>query len=63
MRNHYGVEKEEPTDQYNNIRDNYHLQTVDLAINEFLLEVVPEALQNVLIETDSAKEIVDYYSQ
>ena len=63
MRNPYGVEKEETTDQYNNIRDNYHLQMVDLTINEFLLEVVPEALQNVLIETDSAKEIVDYYSQ
>ncbi len=61
MRNSYGVDKKETTDQYNNIRDNYHLQMVGSAISEFSLEVVPETLQNVLAEAGLAKEDVDYY--
>ncbi len=61
MRNPYGVGKKETTDQYNNIRDNYHLQMVGSAISEFSLEVVPETLQNVLAEAGLAKEDVDYY--
>ena len=61
MRNPYGVDKKETTDQYNNIRDNYHLQMVGSAISEFSLEVVPETLQNVLAEAGLAKEDVDYY--
>lgn len=61
MRNPYGVEKEETTDQYKNIRDNYHLQMVGSAISEFSLEVVPETLQNILADSGLAKENVDYY--
>ncbi|WP_026760396.1 3-oxoacyl-ACP synthase III family protein [Selenomonas ruminantium] len=61
MRNPYGVDKKETTDQYNNIRDNYHLQMVGSAISEFSLEVVPETLQKVLSEAGLAKADVDYY--
>ena len=61
MRNPYGVDKKETTDQYNNIRDNYHLQMVGSAISEFSLEVVPETLQQVLTDAGLAKTDVDYY--
>lgn len=61
MRNPYGVAKEETTDQYNNIRDNYHLQMVGSAISEFSLEVVPQTLQYVLADAELAKDEVDYY--